>query len=240
MTWLALETSGDRASVAVGPPGSILAEEGVDGVRRHAAALPDLIARVLSDAGVGLGDLSAVLVADGPGSFTGLRVGVTVAKALVRSQGVAFRAMPALAAVAWAARPAPAERVLAVTNALRGEVYAAEYRFPDGEVEVLQLPTVRTPEWLLSDCPVPDVLAGTLPPGLAERLAEWSGGHHPRVVPAVASAGGMLALAARRGAATSIPEVSGWEPTYGRPAEAQAKWEREHGRRLPDSPGHYR
>lgn len=212
----------------------------MDGARRHAAALPDLIARVLADAGAGLRDLSAVVVADGPGSFTGLRVGASVAKALVRSHGLAFHATPALAAVAWAARPAPTERVLAVTNALRGEVYAAEYRFPEGRLEVVQPPTVRTPEWLLSDCPVPDVLAGTLPPGLADRLAEWSGGHHPRVVPATASAGGLLVLAARHGAAPVIADVSGWEPTYGRPAEAQAKWEREHGRRLPDSPGQYR
>lgn len=223
--------------MAVGPPGRVLAEEGIDGARRHASALPDLIARVLADAGVSAADLEAVLLADGPGSFTGLRVGATVAKALIRSRGLAFHTVPALATIAWAARPAPAERVLAVTNALRGEVYAAEYRFPDGSVQVLQAPTVRTPEWLLSDCPVPDVVAGVLPPGLADRLAEWTEGYHPRVVPAASSAALLLELASRTGALGTVTNVDGWEPEYGRPAEAQAKWEREHGQRLPGPAG---
>jgi tRNA threonylcarbamoyladenosine biosynthesis protein TsaB len=238
--WLALETSADRASVAVGRPGQVMAEEGLDGARRHAGALPGLIARVLADAGVPLAQVEAVLLGDGPGSFTGLRVGASVAKALARSRGVSLQAVPALAAVAWAARPAPAERVLAVANALRGEVYAAEFRFPEGRVEVLQEPTVWLPEQLLSNCPVPDIVAGVLPEGLAERLAEWQGGHHPRRVPAMASAGALLELAARTGVVVSIPDVEAWQPVYGRPAEAQAKWEREHGRTLPDSPGELR
>lgn len=238
--WLALETSSDRASVAVGLPGRVVAEEGLDGARGHARALPDLIERVLGHAGARLSDIEAVVLGNGPGSFTGLRVGATVAKALVRSRGLSFHTVPALAAVAWAARPSPAERVLAVANALRGEVYAAEYRFPDGRVEVLQEPAVWLPERLLSDCPVPDVLAGVLPEGLAERLAEWQGGHRPRAVRAVASAGALLELAERRGALVTITEVATWQPVYGRPAEAQAKWEREHGRALPDSPGEFR
>lgn len=94
--WLALDTSADRASVAVGRPGRVMAEEGLDGARRHAGALPELIARVLADAGVRLSDVEAVVVGDGPGSFTGLRVGASVAKALVRSRGVALHAAPAL------------------------------------------------------------------------------------------------------------------------------------------------
>jgi len=180
------------------------------------------------------------VLGDGPGSFTGLRVGASVAKALVRSGGMSLHTVPALAAVAWAARPAPADRVLAVANALRGEVYAAEYRFPEGKVEVLQEPTVWLPERLLSNCPVPDLVAGVLPDGLAERLAEWQGGHHPRAVQSVASAGCLLELVARQGAGVAITDVAGWQPVYGRPAEAQAKWEREHGRTLPDSPGQFR
>ena len=238
--WLALETSADRASVAVGQPGRVVAEEGLDGARRHAGALPELIERVLADAGVRLADLEAVVLGNGPGSFTGLRVGASVAKALVRSRGMSLHTAPALAAVAWAARPAPTERVLAVANALRGEVYAAEYRFPEGRVEVLLEPTVWLPERLLSDCPVPDVVASVLPEGLAERLAEWQGGHHPRVVRGVASAGSLLELAARRGVLVPVTDVAAWQPVYGRPAEAQAKWEREHGRELPDSPGQFR
>jgi tRNA threonylcarbamoyladenosine biosynthesis protein TsaB len=238
--WLALETSADRASVAVGAPGRIVAEEGLEGARRHAGALPALIDRVLTDAGTALTSIEAVLLSDGPGSFTGLRVGAAVAKAVVRARGAELHTIPALMAVAWAARPAPRERVLAVLNALRGEVYAAEYRFLPGAVEVLQAPTVWLPERLLSACPVPDVVAGVLPEPLTARLAEWQGGHRPRRLAGVASAGALLELAGLAGAASAIVDVPAWEPVYGRPAEAQAKWERDHGRTLPDSPSQFR
>lgn len=238
--WLALETSSDRASVAVGHPGRILAEAGLEGARQHAGALPGLIERVLAEAGAGLSALAAIVLGDGPGSFTGLRVGASVAKALVRSHGLTLYTTPSLAAVAWSARPSPDERVLAVANALRGEVYAAEYRFPEGRVEVLQPPTVWLPERLLADCPVPDVLAGAIPDGLAERLAEWQGSRHPRTVRGLATAGALLELAVRRDGAHEVSGPAEWQPHYGRPAEAQAKWEREHGHTLPDSPGHFR
>jgi tRNA threonylcarbamoyladenosine biosynthesis protein TsaB len=238
--WLALETSSDRASVAVGRPGEVLTEVSLEGARKHAGALPRLIEEALARAGIELAALTDVVLGDGPGSFTGLRVGASVAKALVRTHGLAFHSTPALAGVAWSAEPAPGERVLAVANALRGEVYAAEYRFPEGRLEVLQQPTVWLPERLLADCPVPDVVCGILPDGLAERLVEWNSGHRPRAVRGVATAGALLTLAARRDGATSIPDPAGWEPRYGRPAEAQAKWERDHGQRLPDTPGHLR
>ncbi len=217
-----------------------VAEAALEGARKHAGALPGLIERVLAEAGVALAEVEAVVLGDGPGSFTGLRVGAAVAKALVRSRGVTLHAAPSLSAVAWAAGASPDERVLAVANALRGEVYAAEYRFPEGRVEVLQPPAVWLPERLLGEWPVPDVVAGIIPDGLAERLAEWRSDRHPRRVPAVATARALLELAGRRGGVLPITAPAAWEPTYGRPAEAQAKWEREHGQILPDSPGQFR
>ncbi len=238
--WLALETSSDRASVAVGQPGLVLAETGLEGARKHAGALPRLIEEALAQAGTELAALQSVVLGDGPGSFTGLRVGAAVAKALVRSHGLSLYTTPALAAVAWAAQPSPEDRVLAVANALRGEVYAAEFRFPAGRLEVLQAPAVWLPERLLADAPVPDIVCGILPDGLSERLAEWQGGRHPRTLRGAATAGALLVLAGREGGATLVADPAAWEPTYGRPAEAQAKWERDHGQTLPDSPGHFR
>jgi tRNA threonylcarbamoyladenosine biosynthesis protein TsaB len=238
--WLAIETSSDRASVAVGRPDQVLSEASLEGARKHAGALPGLIAQALAGASAGLDDLEALVLGDGPGSFTGLRVGAAVAKALVRARGLALHAVPALSAVAWSAKPAAGSRVLAVANALRGEVYAAEYRFGAGCVETLRAPTVWLPERLLSDWPVPDIVAGTLPEGLSERLGEWQGGRHPAFVRAFASAGALLELAALEGGAPLVADAAAWEPLYGRPAEAQAKWEREHGHTLPDSPGEFR
>ncbi len=238
--WVAIETSSDRASVAVGRPGEVRAEEVVEGARRHAGALPGLLDRALVGAGVSLEDVEQIIVGDGPGSFTGLRVGATVAKALAHTRGIPLATMPSLLAVAWAAGPAPGQRVLAVFNALRGEVYAAKYRFAAGSVETRLVPSVWLPEALPSSIPAPDLIAGDLPDALRARLVEWEGGRQPRWVTAVPGAGRFLELAAFEGTLHEVSDAAGWEPAYGRPAEAQARWEREHGRSLPDSPGHYR
>lgn len=238
--WVAIETSSDRASVAVGRPGKVVAEECVEGARRHAGALPALLERALAGAGASLRDVERIIVGDGPGSFTGLRVGATVAKALAHTRGIRLATMPSLLAVAWAAGPAEGQRVLALFNALRGEVYAAKYRFTAESVETRLVPSVWLPEALPSSVPAPDLIAGDIPDALRARLVEWEGGRHPRWVTAVPGAGRFLELAALEGALHDVPDAALWEPAYGRPAEAQAKWEREHGRRLPDSPGHYR
>ena len=80
---LAIETATDRASVALGLPGADPLEENVAGARRHAAALLPMIQSLLRRAGASLDDVTGMVLSDGPGSFTGLRVGASVAKALV-------------------------------------------------------------------------------------------------------------------------------------------------------------
>src|SRR5262245_29051820 len=93
---LALETATDRASVAVGASEAQAVERNVSGARRHAASILTLINSALAEAGVTLDDLTAVVVADGPGSFTGLRVGAAVAKALVQARGLRLWTAPSL------------------------------------------------------------------------------------------------------------------------------------------------
>ena len=84
--WLAIDTATDRASIALGGPGLVAARAEVVGARRHAAELLPAIERCLAEAGLGYGALEGIVLADGPGSFTGLRVGAAVAKALVRAR----------------------------------------------------------------------------------------------------------------------------------------------------------
>ena len=63
-------------------------------------------------------------------------------------------------------------------------------------------------------------------------------GREPIPPPAGASrAAAFLALEAVAGALRPVPDIMEFDPDYGRPAEAQVRWERAHGRRLPDSPG---
>ena len=214
MSWLAIDTATDRASVAVGHTLSDAIELNVDGARRHAALLLPTIARVLEAAGIGLDAVRSIVVADGPGSFTGLRVGATVAKALAVARGWPVFSAPSLMARAHSASRS-GELVRVSSDALRGDVYAAVYRFLPDRVESLVAPSVVSRGAFAGLAPAGAIDASDMP----------------------ASAAHLIALAALRGGAVPIEAVGAWEPEYGRPAEAQAQWERVHGRPLSGAAG---
>ena len=217
--WLALDTATDQATVAVGGPGWCAAEETIIGARRHAVALLPAIKSALARAGVTLDAIEGIILADGPGSFTGLRVGAAVAKGLVRGRPVRLWSAPSLLAVARQAGTDEAGTILAVSDALRGDLYAAAYRFRPGVVETILGPTVVPVREVLVRVPSPDIVVGPAAAALGGAVS-W-----PR-------ASALLALIGVAGGAGAVADSAGWEPFYGRPAEAQVQWERTHGRAL--------
>jgi tRNA threonylcarbamoyladenosine biosynthesis protein TsaB len=232
LPWLAFDTSGDKASVAVGSAGVVLAEEIVRDARRHAVELVPAIERVLNAARVPLSRIHGILVTDGPGSFTGLRIGATVAKGLAYAGNIPVRAVSALLVMAhggWTSKPT-ARRVLAVTDALRGECYAALYDIAASGISILREPAVVRPE-MLAEWPLPDLLVSEL------ALPGFSGPDRVDGEAAQPRAAVLLDLVGVAGATREIVDLGTWEPEYGRPAEAQVRWEALHGRRLPDSAG---
>ena len=232
--YLALETSTDQASVALGRPGAIMVEESLPGTRQHARGLLPLVLEVLDRQGMELTDLDGVLVADGPGSFTGLRIGAAVAKALVHIRGLELWSAPSLLVQAAGCIPEYSGRVLAVADALRGDIFAAVYRFPGGRIEIEVAPGVFRPAQLLAEVPRPQVVAGHLRPELLAPLDSWIDDGTVILVDARPTAGVLLQLLGHAGGLSRIhpDQVARWEPSYGRPAEAQAKWETAHGRQL--------
>jgi tRNA threonylcarbamoyladenosine biosynthesis protein TsaB len=108
----------------------------------HASELMPAIVRVLDDAAIGWEQLGAIAVGVGPGTFTGLRIGVATARALGHSRGIDLRPVSSLAALAAGI---DAELRLPLIDAKRGELFAALYR---GE-EVLWPPFAATPEELV-------------------------------------------------------------------------------------------
>lgn len=237
---LAIDTATDVASVAVGTPAETLAVVSVKGARQHAAQVIELVDRALEMAGVRVAGLAGLVVGDGPGSFTGLRIGWAAAKGLAHEAGRPIRAVPSLmgAALAAATGGAVPEPVAACFDALRGQVYGALYEFHTGRVDTLVAPAVLTVAELARVAPRrPRVVVGDGALRYAAECYVWSGAAPVGLDALTPVAASLLTLSAREGAARELPDPATAEPEYGRPAEAQARWEARHGRPLPDPSG---
>jgi tRNA threonylcarbamoyladenosine biosynthesis protein TsaB len=114
-------------------------EERLLGPPGHARELMPGVAQVMDEAGVGFVEIDAIGVGVGPGAFTGLRIGVTTARALAHAHDVAVHPVSSLAALAEGIH---AETRLPLIDAKRGELFAALYR--DGAE--LWPPFAATPE----------------------------------------------------------------------------------------------
>lgn len=121
---LAIETSGRAAGLALVSPDGAMAEREIGPQQSTAAALAPEIDALLTELGLRPADLRAIAVTLGPGSFTGLRVGVTTAKTLAYATGAAVIGVDTLHAVAEQSEAAIAD-VWVLLDAQRKQVYAA-------------------------------------------------------------------------------------------------------------------
>lgn len=142
MRVLALDTTTRAGSVAVMEDGRILVERPGDAARTHAERLPAEAIDALAAADLALSDVDLFAVASGPGSFTGLRIGIATIQGfafVTRRRVVPVSALRALAEAAAAGQPVGA-RVGAWMDAHRREVFSALYqveRTGDGDVATL-------------------------------------------------------------------------------------------------------
>ncbi|MEA2559298.1 MAG: tRNA threonylcarbamoyladenosine biosynthesis protein TsaB [Acidobacteriota bacterium] len=122
---LALDTGSPQVSVALGRGSELLAERSVE-IDRSSGRLLEMIAEVLAEAGAKPADLGGVLALQGPGSFTGLRIGLATALGLHQALGVPATAISTLRVLA--ARAAEPGTIVAAVDALRGEWSAQAFR----------------------------------------------------------------------------------------------------------------
>jgi len=123
---LALDTASRTASIALYDGRQLLSESTWHSARQHTVELMPRVVEMLAQAGSAPQDLSAVAVTSGPGSFTGLRVALSVAKGLALARGLALLGVPTLDVVAFPHRWQPLP-VCAVVQAGRGRACWARY-----------------------------------------------------------------------------------------------------------------
>ena len=130
MTILGIDTATRRASVALVRGGEVAALAHLDGRSGHAGNLLTRLDALLTGAGLRPSDLAAIAVTIGPGSFTGVRIGMATAKGLAYALDVPLGGLSTLEALARAALPLTGDalRLCAVIEAGKGEVYAALFR----------------------------------------------------------------------------------------------------------------
>lgn len=166
MKILAFDTSSARTAVAVVDADRVLAEDDGPSEALHGETLMPRIRAVLTRAGVALDAIELVAVGVGPGSFTGLRVGLAAAKGFAIATGVALRGVDSLAILARAAlgSGADAQDVVAVpvVDAHRGELFVAAYAASaDGSLQALCAPACDRPARAVAR--VHDALDGLAP-----------------------------------------------------------------------------
>jgi tRNA threonylcarbamoyladenosine biosynthesis protein TsaB len=225
---LALDTSTPRAAVAVATAAGAVYAATTDPDQRHGRNLVPTVRDRLRAAGLAPRDLDLIAVGRGPGSYTGLRIGLTAAKTLAYAAGKPLVGHDSLEVIARNA-PEGARRVAIIADAQRGDVYAADFaRAEPGGPLVRTAPTRIEPlaRWL-------DRLAGgtvVLGPGL-DRLRPPLPPSVRRVEPSADWPDGRRLIDLTREAWRAGRRDDPWflEPLYLRRSAAEDQWGGEKG-----------
>lgn len=137
MIVLGLETASPLCSVGVADESGPRAEESMPFSTVHSEKLPTLIGSVLARAGLSLRELGAIAVSSGPGSFTGLRIGMSAAKGLCFALRIPLVSISTFSAVAISAaeKHARAGKILVALDAKKGDFYWGMFEVKDGAVK---------------------------------------------------------------------------------------------------------
>jgi len=134
MKILALDTATQSCSVAIVDDGLLLAELTKANIKTHSRHLMDLIGTVCLAADLSVGDVDGFAVTIGPGSFTGLRIGISTIKGLAFSLAKPVTGVSSLDALAWQCAQST-YLICPLLDARKKEVYACRYRFINNELK---------------------------------------------------------------------------------------------------------
>jgi tRNA threonylcarbamoyladenosine biosynthesis protein TsaB len=214
---VAIDASTYGGSVAVADGATLLAEREAAMRQERNEQLMPLVASAMEEACVRPRDIRRVVCGSGPGSFTSLRIGASIAKGLATGADCPLYAVPSALFIAAGARPAlPPGRYLAAIDALRGEWFASLVEVNGGAVVSRGATSLVRRDELVRLAS--EFGAEIIGPGTSRNITP-----HAR---------GLIALTRALDSAEPVDLLT-WEPDYGRAAEAQSRWEAAHGRPLP-------
>lgn len=141
---LSIETSTDVCGAALLQDGRLLAETMINRPRVHAERLTSALANVLDDGAVDLPSIDALAVSSGPGSYTGLRIGVSVVKGLAYAHDLPIIGVPSLEVVAAeaAACARSGDHICVMRDARRDEIYCSVFEVLPGDASGILACTV--------------------------------------------------------------------------------------------------
>jgi tRNA threonylcarbamoyladenosine biosynthesis protein TsaB len=230
MKVLSVETSTMLGGVAIADgEAGLIAELRLNVKTTHSERLMTVIDHALVQSELALGEIDVFAVAIGPGSFTGLRIGLSTVKGLSYSTGKPVVAVPTLEAFAWNF-PHCEYPVCLMLDARRGEVYAAVFRWEGNGFQREIEDTSVSPEDLLNRLPWTTLFAGegallyrdTIRSIMKDKavMAPSQG-----MVPSPANVAMLGLLKAARGEFVGAAEAV---PLYIRRSEAEVKWRKSH------------
>ena len=212
---LLIETSTSLCSVALADGDRIAAIRESTEPREHAAMTAPFVKEVLDECGLRAGQLDAVCVSAGPGSYTGLRVGVSTAKGICFAAGIPLLSVGTLALLVHQARaegllPEGCRHVIPMIDARRMEVYTAVFT-PEGEQLTEVQPQVITSESFLAERNAGPVLVIGDGAAKCENALAGPGAHFVQTCP---RASAMLIPALRAYEAGEFRDTAYFEPFY--------------------------
>jgi tRNA threonylcarbamoyladenosine biosynthesis protein TsaB len=207
---LALESSTYAGSVAVIRGEQVIASADVEMRGRDEERLMPAVADCVSGIPEGMGAIQRVVCGAGPGSFTSLRIAASIAKGICHARRIPLFAVSSLSLIVAAAGKKRGSYVVAL-DAMRGESFAALVN-------------------VAGDGTIPAAVPVRIVPRAA--LAGEAANAGAELLPGAPHAAAVARMLDSIMAAGPV-ELGGWEPDYGRAAEAQVKWEAAHGRPLP-------
>lgn len=213
---LAVDTATRYASAALYDERGVISERSWLSQNNHSVEVMPAIADMLWQQQLAPSALVGIAVAKGPGSFTGLRIGMSIAKGLCLALSIPILGIPTLDVTAYAAGD-PGGRVVAVVEAGRGRLCLATYHFEGGRpVQEGPMELVEASRWTLR-AEEPLLVAGEVSPRLAERLL--SGPHSGnigirRLAGSLRRAGYLAELAWDRLSEGEVDDLDSLSPIY--------------------------